>query len=75
MTRTIYSCSLTEGRSHLQYHAERPDGTAACSSYLNVSRDKPAATIDKQLRCKSRACQKLFAEADATPLDGAKGER
>lgn len=60
----IYSCAVSEGLSKLKVHAMRPDGTAACSNYLLVVRGAQAYTIPTPIRCTSRACQKLFAEAD-----------
>lgn len=57
---------LGDGLSKLVFHALRPDGSAACSSYLHVRyRGEFAREIGAQRRCKSRACQKLFALADA----------
>lgn len=60
----IYSCVLTEGNSKLKFHAMREDGTAACSSYIHVSRDGPASSVPRALRCRSSACHTLFAQAD-----------
>lgn len=57
---------LGEGTSNLVFHALRDDGLAACSSYLLVYRaGKAAAEIPPDSRCKSKACQKRFADADA----------
>jgi hypothetical protein len=56
---------LSEGLSRLVYRALRPDGTAACSSYLNVRDAGIARDVAQPARCKARACQKLFAQAAA----------
>lgn len=70
---TIYAGLVTEGTSTLKYHALRQDGTAACSSYLMVRREGEAHSIHKDHRCRTKACAKLFREADhaamATPTD------
>lgn len=61
---------VSEGTSVLKFHALRDDGTAACSSYLNVAevRDMQADAIPPRSQCKAKACQKLFARATgATP--------
>ncbi len=65
MSKRILAGIVTEGRSNLQFHALRDDDTAACSSYICVRRSGFASEISKSARCKSRACQKRFAEADA----------
>lgn len=61
---TIFAGMISEGTSNLKYHALRPDGAAACSSSLLVYRQGAAARIEEALRCRAKACQKLFLEAD-----------
>lgn len=65
MAHKILAGIVSEGASALKFHALRNDETAACSSYLVVSRYAPAHTISMSSRCKSKACQKLFSQADA----------
>lgn len=55
---------MIEGRGTYQYHALKGSGNAACSSYLYVRATGDAHKIKLSNRCRSRACQKLFAEAD-----------
>lgn len=62
--KPIMAGILKESRSNLVYHALRPDGTAACSNYLNVSREGPARLIPHGSRCRAKACQSLFRKAD-----------
>ncbi|QOD01558.1 hypothetical protein IYR97_23860 (plasmid) [Pseudomonas fulva] len=61
---TIFAGLVSEGTSNLKYHALRQDGTAACSSYLMVEREGDAHLIKQDHRCRSKACAKLFREAD-----------
>lgn len=65
---------VTQGTSTLKYHALRPDDTAACSSHLPVEPAGPASKIESNHRCRSRACAKLFKEADlkAISMDSCK---
>lgn len=61
---TILAGLVSEGTSNLKYHALRPDGTAACSSYLMVQREGDAHLIQQDHRCRAKGCAKLFREAD-----------
>ncbi len=61
---TIFAGLVSEGTSTLKYHALRVDDTAACSSYLLVRREGEAHLIEKDHRCHTKACAKLFREAD-----------
>lgn len=71
---TIFAGLVSEGTSNLKYHALRPDETAACSSSLPVRREGPASSIDNDLRCRARACHKLFRQADLDPTSGGESE-
>jgi hypothetical protein len=61
---TIFAGLVSEGMSTLKFHALRVDGTAACSSSLLVRREGEAYLIEKEHRCRAKACAKLFQEAD-----------
>jgi hypothetical protein len=61
----IKAAMLDAGLSNLVFHALRENGNSACSSgLLVVWNGELAKNIHVKLRCKSKACQKLFAQAD-----------
>ncbi|MGO4801155.1 hypothetical protein ACEN2T_17895 [Pseudomonas sp. W22_MBD1_FP4] len=69
MDRPIRSGIVKFGTNTLSYHALRrggpDDGCAACNRNLPVEPDMEAHQVPSDMRCKTKACQKLFAEADS----------
>lgn len=67
MTEPIKVGICTAGRSILKYHALRDNECAACSSMLPVSTEHTmtAKQVPVEMRCKAKACEKLYKLADS----------
>lgn len=64
---SVKAAMLDAGTSNLKFHALTAAGGAACSSDLFVVWNGDwAKDIPASCQCKSRPCQKLFAEAATT---------
>ncbi|MBF8646834.1 hypothetical protein [Pseudomonas pudica] len=56
---------LGDGISTLVYHALLPNGCAACSHMLDVRDEGLAKDKPVEMRCKKKACRKLFEQVDS----------